>query len=62
MIKELDKLSKQYKQTDVKVISKDVSMFQNDLKKLSLSFVEEAEKVATKNKLNNIKLIAVIHE
>ncbi len=62
MIKELDNLSKKHKQTDVKVISKDVSMFQNDLKKMSSSFVEEAEKVATKNKLNNVTLIAVIHE
>lgn len=62
MIKELEILSKKYKQAEVNVVQKSVSLYQNDIKKEAQSFLAEIEKVAKKEKKNGVELLAVIHD
>ncbi len=62
MIKELDTLSKQFKQQEVNIVQKSVSLFQNDIRKEAQSFLAQVEKVAKSNKQNCVELLAVIHE
>lgn len=61
MIKELDTLSKQHKQTEVKVVQKSISLFQNDIRKEAQSFLTEVEKTAKSEKKNYVEFSAVIH-
>lgn len=62
MIKELEILSKKYKQAEVNIVQKSVSLYQNDIKKEAQSFLAEIEKVAKKEKKNGVELLAVIHD
>ncbi len=62
MLKELDSVSKQFKQQDVDVFRKDISLFQNQLSKEAQSTLADAEKIATKKKRNNVTILVVIHE
>ncbi len=60
MLQELDRISRQTDQRDATVVRKDCTMFGNDLMKQASSLIQEAEKMAKKNKKNHVTLIAII--
>lgn len=63
MIRELDLISRQFKtDRDAIVVRKDVTMFQKDLTKEAMSFISEVDKIAKKEKCNDVILIAVIYD
>ncbi len=62
MIKELDTLSRNFKQQDVDVLIEEISLFQNDLTKAAQRFLKDAEKIAVKQKKPIVTIVGVIHE
>ena len=63
MIRELDLISRQFKSDrDATVVRKDVTMFQKDLTREAMPFISDVEKIAKKDKCNDVILIAVIYD
>jgi predicted DNA-binding ribbon-helix-helix protein len=62
-LRELDIISRQFKSDrDATLIRKDVTMYQKDLTKEAMPFISEVDKIAKKEKCNNVTLIAVIYD
>ena len=61
-LRELDIVSREFKNPkDVTVIRRDVNLYQNDFKKAVKPFLDEVEKMATKEKKNKVIYFAVIY-
>ena len=63
MIKELDTISREFKTPkDVKVVRRDVNLFETDFQKEMKPFLDEVQKTATKEKKGKVITFAIIYE
>jgi len=62
-IRELDLISKQFRTSrDASIVRKDVNLYEKDLKREVTPFLQEVEKVAKRDKLGTVILLAILYD
>ena len=62
MSREIDLLSHEFRRKPVTVIRADISLFQSNMNQKSGGFLREVDRIAKKDKLGKVTLIAILSE
>jgi hypothetical protein len=63
MIRELELISRQFKTPrDVSLVRKDINLYEKELKREAAPFLQEVEKIAKREKLGSVILIALLYD
>ena len=62
MSREIDLLSYEFKRKPVTVIRADIGLFQSNMNQKSAGFLREVDRIAKKDKLGKVTLVAILSE